>query len=171
MPTPNPVAQPVARHYGSGGIAETNSPFTPPDVGTVVFWMRSSGTPVGTDRLFGTGGDWEVRQMSDGTVVFDLCGEGGTTFATTTPLDEVVAHGVCHVASGGCFASAVESALDEASAPDLARLAVRLHLARSSSWTNRAMAFADFVDSLPVRSPRDADSAYPRSALTMRSEA
>jgi hypothetical protein len=72
---------------GAGGIAQTASAFTPPDEGTVAFWMRASGTPAGTARIFGTGGDWEVRQISDGTVAFDLCGEGGTDFATTVPLD------------------------------------------------------------------------------------
>lgn len=73
---------------GAGGIAQTGT-FTPPDVGTVAFWMRSSGTPSDTARIFGLGGDWEARQMTDGTLVFDLCGEGGGYFETTEPLDEV----------------------------------------------------------------------------------
>jgi hypothetical protein len=74
---------------GSGGIAQTVAAFTPPEVGTVAFWMRSTGTPAGTARIMGLGGDWEIRQQPDGTVVSDLCGDGATTIATTTPLAEV----------------------------------------------------------------------------------
>jgi len=74
---------------GSGGIAQTASAFTLPDEGTVAFWMRSNGNPPALGRIFGAGGDWEGRQMTDGTVVFDLCGEGGGHFQTTVPLNEV----------------------------------------------------------------------------------
>jgi hypothetical protein len=73
---------------GVGGIAQTSS-FKPPDVGTVAFWMQSNGNPSALGRIFGLGGDWEARHMTDGTVVFDLCGEGGTDFVTTMPLNEV----------------------------------------------------------------------------------
>jgi len=74
---------------GAGGIAQTASAFTPPSVGTVAFWMRSNGVPPALGRVFGVGGDWEARQMTNGILVFDLCGEGGGHFETTTPLDEV----------------------------------------------------------------------------------
>jgi hypothetical protein len=74
---------------GSGGIAQTNSPFNPPDAGTVAFWMQSSGAPSGTARIFGVGGDWEMRQSSDGTVSVDLCGDATPDVITTVPLDEV----------------------------------------------------------------------------------
>lgn len=74
---------------GAGGIAQTASPFTPPDAGTVAFWMQSSGAPAGTARIFGVGGDWEARQSSDGTISFDLCGDATPDFITTVPLDEV----------------------------------------------------------------------------------
>lgn len=74
---------------GAGGIAQTNSPFTPPDAGTVAFWMQSSGAPAGTARIFGLGGDWEARQSSDGTVAFDLCGDATPDVITTVPLDVV----------------------------------------------------------------------------------
>ena len=40
-------------------------------------------------RLIGLGGDWEVRQQVDGTIVTDLCGDGATTICTVTPLTEV----------------------------------------------------------------------------------
>jgi hypothetical protein len=72
----------------AGGIAQTST-FKPPDVGTVAFWMRSSGNPPALGRIFGVGGDWEARQMTDGTIIFDLCAEGGVTFFTTVPLNEV----------------------------------------------------------------------------------
>src|SRR5262249_16610092 len=74
---------------GTGGIAATNAAFNPPDVGTVAFWMRSSGAPAGTARIMGLGGDWEIRQQPDGSVVTDLCGDGATTICTQTKLTEV----------------------------------------------------------------------------------
>jgi hypothetical protein len=73
----------------SSGTAATNAPFNPPDVGTVAFWLRSTGAPAGVARIMGLGGDWEIRQQVDGTVVTDLCGDGATTICTTTPLTEV----------------------------------------------------------------------------------
>jgi hypothetical protein len=51
--------------------------------------MRSTGAPVGTARILGLGGDWELRQISDGRVISDLCGDGGTTIGTVTALSEV----------------------------------------------------------------------------------
>jgi Concanavalin A-like lectin/glucanases superfamily len=73
---------------GAGGIAQTVSTFTPPEAGTVAFWMQSNGNPPAVGRLFGTGNDWEARQMPNGVVVFDLCGEGNGNFLTTRPLVE-----------------------------------------------------------------------------------
>jgi len=74
---------------GTGGIAQTASTFNPPDVGTVTFWMRSAGAPAATARIFGLGGDWEVRQSTDGTLAFDLCGDATPNVISTIPLDEV----------------------------------------------------------------------------------
>jgi hypothetical protein len=74
---------------GTGGIAQTASPFIPPDVGTIAFWMRSTGAPAGTARILGSVGDWEIRQINDGRVISDLCGDGGTNVGTVTPLTEV----------------------------------------------------------------------------------
>ena len=51
--------------------------------------MRSTGAPSGVARIIGLGGDWEIRQQVDGTVVTDLCGDGATTICTVTPLTEV----------------------------------------------------------------------------------
>jgi Concanavalin A-like lectin/glucanases superfamily len=74
---------------GAGGIAQTTAPFTPPDVGTIAFWMRSSGAPGGTATIMGLGDNWEVRQTSTGALVFDLGGDGGNDFCTTTALTDV----------------------------------------------------------------------------------
>lgn len=74
---------------GTGGIAQTTAAFTPPDVGTVALWVRSTGAPATTARILGNGGDWELRQQPDGTVVTDLCGDGSTNICTVTPITEV----------------------------------------------------------------------------------
>ena len=74
---------------GTGGIAQSASPFNPPAVGTVAYWMRSSGSPLDTARLFGVGADWEVRQSTDGTLSFDLCGDATPDVISTIPLNEV----------------------------------------------------------------------------------
>jgi hypothetical protein len=74
---------------GAGGIAQTASVVRPPDDGTVAFWMRSTGAPAATTRILGLGGDWEVRQNSDGRVISDLCGDGSTIIGTTTPLTDI----------------------------------------------------------------------------------
>ncbi len=74
---------------GTGGIAQTSSAFTPLDVGTVAFWMRSNGNPPARQRIFGLGGDWEARQEPDGTLSFDLGEEGPPHFVTTTGLSDV----------------------------------------------------------------------------------
>ena len=74
---------------GAGGIAQTAAPVEPPSVGTVAFWMRSTGSPAATARIMGLGPDWEIRQNSDGRVISDLSGDGDTTVGTTTPLTEV----------------------------------------------------------------------------------
>src|SRR4051812_2616211 len=74
---------------GTGGIATTNVPFDPPSVGTVAFWLRSTGAPAATARIIGQGGDWEIRQLNTGIVISDLSGDGDTTVATVTPLTQV----------------------------------------------------------------------------------
>ncbi len=67
---------------GSNHVA-TNSTFAPPSIGSVAFWFRSDGLPSGTQRLFGTGGNWEVRIEPNGEMYFDLGGEAnGTQFRT-----------------------------------------------------------------------------------------
>ncbi len=74
---------------GSGGIAQTNTPFTPPSVGTVAFWMRGAGDPGRTARIMGLGGDWEIRQIPGGSLSFDLGGSpyaGNELFSTLDPV-------------------------------------------------------------------------------------
>ena len=74
---------------GTGGIAQTNAPFTPPSVGTVAFWMRGAGDPGTTARIMGLGGDWEIRQIAGGSVSFDLGGSpyaGNELFSTLDPV-------------------------------------------------------------------------------------
>ena len=73
---------------GTGGIAQTVAAFDPPSVGTVAFWMRSTGATASTARIMGLGGDWEIRQNADGRVISDLSGDGNTTIGTVTPLTE-----------------------------------------------------------------------------------
>ena len=41
--------------------------------------MLGSGNPLSRERIFGLGGDWEARQELDGTLSFDLGGEGPRT--------------------------------------------------------------------------------------------
>lgn len=77
---------------GAGDTATTNSAFDPPPTGTVAFWLRSAGNPGSRSRPFGVGGDWEMRQEPDGTLSFDLGGEGpdvgagGDAFVTNEGL-------------------------------------------------------------------------------------
>jgi hypothetical protein len=74
---------------GTGGIAQTGAAFAPPAVGTVAFWMQSNGAPVGTARVLGLGGDWEIRQSSDGRLSFDLCGDATPNVISTVSLAAV----------------------------------------------------------------------------------
>lgn len=82
---------------GTGGIAQTAVPFSPPAAGTVAFWMRSTGTPAATARIMGLGDNFEIRQDNDGLVVSDLCGDGSTNIGTVTPL--IVANQWYHFAA------------------------------------------------------------------------
>lgn len=72
---------------GAGGIARTNAAVTPPSEGTVAFWMQPAASTA-LRRVCGIGGDWEIRQLPDGRLIFDLCGDGATIVGTIDPLDE-----------------------------------------------------------------------------------
>ena len=61
---------------GLSDTATTNAVFDPPETGTIAVWLRSAGNPGARSRPFGVGVDWEVRQEPDGTLSFDLGGEG-----------------------------------------------------------------------------------------------
>ncbi|MDC0936130.1 LamG domain-containing protein [Pirellulales bacterium] len=71
---------------GAGGIAQTAADFDPPDRGAVAFWMRASGAPGSRSRIWGVQGDFETRQEPDGTLSFDLLGEGPPEFVAGQDL-------------------------------------------------------------------------------------
>ena len=80
---------------GSDDTIVTDSNFTPPPVGTVVFWMQVSGSPTNRGRILGLADNWEIRHESTGSpdvipyaLAFDL-GVGGSNqgFFTTTAID------------------------------------------------------------------------------------
>jgi hypothetical protein len=72
-----------ALEFNGANDADTNSTFDPPASGTVAFWYRFNEAPSGAQRLFGTGGDWEVRVDSTGVLYADLGGDGiGPGFQT-----------------------------------------------------------------------------------------
>jgi hypothetical protein len=72
---------------GSTGVAQTSSSFTPPATGAVAFWMKpAAGSTL--RRIFGNGSNWEVRQQSDNSLVFDLGADGATIVSTVEPLDD-----------------------------------------------------------------------------------
>lgn len=63
---------------GTSDDAITSSAFSPPTVGTVAYWFRSTGTPSARQRHLGSADNWEVYQDPDGIVRFDLGGNGET---------------------------------------------------------------------------------------------
>lgn len=72
---------------GTTDDVRTSAAFTPPTVGTIAFWMRSNGTPAATIRPMGLGDNWEVRQSTSGTLVFDIgaTGDSGGFYSIATP--------------------------------------------------------------------------------------
>jgi hypothetical protein len=80
---------------GSGDYATTDNNFTPPPVGTVLFWMKVPGSPGSHGRILGLHDTWEVRHVTTGTsdgipygLVFDLGVTGvNTEFVTTVTVD------------------------------------------------------------------------------------
>jgi len=80
---------------GSGDYATTDNDFTPPPVGTVLFWMKVPGSPGSHGRILGLHDSWEVRHVTTGTsdgipygLVFDLGVTGvNTEFVTTVTVD------------------------------------------------------------------------------------
>jgi hypothetical protein len=80
---------------GSNDYVITDSNFTPPPAGTVMFWMQVSGSPGSHGRILGLDDTWEIRHVTTGTpdgipygLVFDLGLSGANTeFATTVTID------------------------------------------------------------------------------------
>ncbi|MCA9240645.1 MAG: LamG domain-containing protein [Planctomycetales bacterium] len=65
-----------ALEFNGSNDADTDSSFDPPATGTVAFWFRFNATPAGSQRLLGSGGDWEVRVDASGVLYADLSGDG-----------------------------------------------------------------------------------------------
>jgi hypothetical protein len=73
---------------GLNDTAATSTSFDPPNEGAVSFWFRSAGTPSARQRLWGSGGDFELWQDPDGLVRCDVSTDGNQGgFMTTVPLD------------------------------------------------------------------------------------
>ncbi|WP_218931926.1 LamG-like jellyroll fold domain-containing protein [Adhaeretor mobilis] len=68
---------------GVGGIAATNSDFSPPAKGSIAFWLRGAGTPDARGRVMGINADWEIRQETTGKLSFDL---GASPFVGNEPF-------------------------------------------------------------------------------------
>lgn len=61
---------------GINDTAATSTSFDPPNEGAVSFWFRSGGTPAARQRLWGSGGDFEMWQDPDGLVSCDVSTDG-----------------------------------------------------------------------------------------------
>jgi hypothetical protein len=61
---------------GVNDTATTSTTFDPPNEGAVSFWFRSGGTPAARQRLWGSGGDFEMWQDPDGLVSCDVSTDG-----------------------------------------------------------------------------------------------
>ena len=80
---------------GVGDYGITDSNFTPPTEGTVIFWMQVPGAPASHGRVLGLADGWEIRHVTTGTadgipygLVFDLGVSGvNTLFATSSTFE------------------------------------------------------------------------------------
>ncbi|WP_158264946.1 LamG domain-containing protein [Blastopirellula marina] len=84
-----------ALHFDRTSDARTNGTFDPPSIGTVAFWIRRNAIPDYTERLFGTGEDWEVGFYANGRMFFDL--GAGTNDGAFDTYDVNVANRWYHV--------------------------------------------------------------------------
>lgn len=71
---------------GSGDNAQTNANFEPPSEGTIAFWFLSTDPTAAHQRLWGVGGDYEMRQTTDGVVYCDISSNATTTGFNSEPL-------------------------------------------------------------------------------------
>lgn len=71
---------------GSGDRAETGSNFNPPSEGTIAFWFLSADPTAGHQRLWGVGGDYEMRQATDGVVYCDVASNATSNGFYSEPL-------------------------------------------------------------------------------------
>ena len=65
-----------AARFNGTNYSITNQIFDPPLTGTVAFWMRRSAPPIGRERFFGVGDNWEIWQDPDGLIRCDIGGDG-----------------------------------------------------------------------------------------------
>ncbi|MEW4562123.1 LamG domain-containing protein [Bremerella sp. JC770] len=72
---------------GTSDNAVTNADFNPPAEGTIAFWFLSADPSAGHQRLWGVGGDYEMRQEASGTLYCDVTTNGNVGgFHTSEPL-------------------------------------------------------------------------------------
>ena len=78
-----------AMEFNGANDAITANTLDPPKRGAVALWFRSDGPPASRQRLWGVGADFEMWQDPDGSVSFDLAGDGlvGGQYITT-PMHE-----------------------------------------------------------------------------------
>lgn len=90
----------------------------------------------------------ELTRAVNPIKLYEYCATGKPIVAT--PLDEVVAaSGLCHLGDGPeGFLAAVDAALAEASAPDLALAAARQAFAGANTWDRRVAALVQCLDQL-----------------------
>ncbi|WP_158261018.1 MULTISPECIES: LamG domain-containing protein [Pirellulaceae] len=80
------AGNPILAFDGSGDNARTNSNFTPPSEGTIAFWFQSANPAASHQRLWGVGGDYEMRQSTDGVMFCDITGDANSTGFFSEPL-------------------------------------------------------------------------------------
>ncbi|MEW4454450.1 LamG domain-containing protein [Bremerella sp. JC817] len=79
-----------ALDFSGGNDVRSSAAFDPPAQGSVAFWMKRDDAVTSTERILGTGDDWEIRIEPSGIVAFDL-GANNTSgsFETTTALNAI----------------------------------------------------------------------------------
>ncbi len=71
---------------GFGDNAVTNTSFNPPSEGTIAFWFQSANPSAAHQRLWGVGGDYEMRQDVDGVIYCDVTSNSSDGGFYTDPL-------------------------------------------------------------------------------------
>lgn len=82
-----------ALQFDGSNDAQTIADFDPPAIGSVAFWCRFNAEPASSQRLFGLGGDWEVRVDTADVLYMDLGTDGAGGFQSPHGYSKV---GVWH---------------------------------------------------------------------------